>query len=235
MHSGVVWLGALIVVNIAYVGWGWSLDRSKAPVPRPQLSSLGPSLRLLAELPPGEVKPVADPKLVVFSESEIEAPAEFETDAAALDGEPVQVVCHVWGPFQNRTELEKVEKDVVAAGGETRVTQSTVPGRSDYLVYIGTPGKAENARRILEELKSQDIDSALIARGRFNNTLSVGVFSRDVRAQRQLRRVTKLGYDAGIKEIERSHEVFHLEARVLANFEPPVAPNGPCSEIAQAH
>jgi len=198
---------------------------------------------LLGELPPGEVKPAADTESVVFSESElaseIEAPAEFQTDAAALDRElhpePAQVVCHVWGPFENRTELEKVEMDIVSAGGETRVTQSTVPGRSDYLVYIGTPGKAENARRILEELKSQDIDSALITRGRFNNTLSVGVFSRNVRAQRQLRRVTKLGYDAGIKEISRSYDVFHLEARVLADFEPPVAPNGPCSEIAQAH
>lgn len=226
MHSGVVWLGALIVVNIAYVGWGWLAGPSDPPAQRSQLSSLGPTLRLLGEVPPAEEVLLEDGVLL---EKDLLLPDRGPGQA------PVQVVCHAWGPFNDRSELEEVENDIVAVGGETSVTQSTIPGRSDYLVYIGTPGKAENARRILEELKSQAIDSALITRGRFNNTLSVGVFSRDDRAQRQLQRVAKLGYDAGVKEIDRSHDVFHLVARVPADFEPAVAPSGPCSEIAQAH
>lgn len=226
MHSGAVWLGALILANVAYVGWGWSTDRSESPVPRPQLSSIGPSLRLLTELPADELQLLADTGVVAAMASE---------PAPETDLEPVQTACHTWGPFTTKAELEPVETEIVAAGGQTRVTETTVPGRSDYLVYIGTPGKAENARRILEELKSQEIDSALIARGRFNNTLSVGVFSRRDRAERQLGRVSKLGYDAGIKEIDHSYNVFHLEARVIAGFEPAVPPSGPCNEIAQAH
>lgn len=241
VHSGVVWLVALIVVNIAYVGWSWLPAGSGPAIASPQLSSIGPSLRLLAENPLQQFKTVSGPQLTLLSESGAKSRPESgpEADLHLVEQQqergPIQVVCRVWGPFNNRTELEKVEADIAAAGGETRVTESTVPGRSDYLVYIRTPGQAENARRVLEELKSQAIDSALITRGRFNNTLSVGVFSRNDRAQRQMIRVSKLGYDVAIKEIDRSYNVFHLEARVVADFEPAVAPIGPCREIAQAY
>jgi hypothetical protein len=102
-------------------------------------------------------------------------------------------------------------------------------------VYIGIIGEAQNAGAVLEELKLHAIDSALIHQGRFNNTLSVGVFSRSERAHRQMRKLTRLGYDAGIEEIDRSRNVFHLEARVGSDFEPSVSPRGPCRAIAQAH
>jgi len=228
VHSGAVWLGALILANFAYVGWGWSIDRPESLVPRPQLSSIGPSLRLLTELPADELQLLADTR--VASASATAPGAEAKSDM-----QPMQMACLTWGPFTTKAELESVEAEIVAAGGQTRVTETTIPGRSDFLVYIGTPGKAENARRILEELKSQEIDSALITRGRFNNTLSVGVFSRRDRAEKQHDRVSKLGYEAGIREIDRSYNVFHLEARVIADFEPAVPPSGPCNEIAQAH
>jgi hypothetical protein len=223
VQSGIAWLGALVVVNVAYIGWGMTTSGSDAPVARPQLASIGPSLRLLAELPPEEIKPLST------------AQSDALDNAGTPQEQPMQVVCHAWGPFNSREELEKVASSVAAAGGDTRVTQSSVPGRTEFLVYIGAPGKAENARSVLKELKAQSIDSALIRRGRFNNTLSVGVFSRNDRAERQRQRVAKLGYDAGVKEIDYSYDVFHLQARVPADFEPEIAPNGPCSEIAQAH
>ena len=222
MQSGMVWLGALIVANIAYISWIWTLGRSEAPIPPAQLSSNRPSLRLLAEVPPEQLKLLVDEQLTLAL-------------LPGSDREATAVVCRVWGPFTSRAEVEKVERDVAANGGQARVTESIVPGRPDYLVYIGTPGNAQNAHRVLEELKTQAIDSALIRRGRFNNTVSVGVFSRNDRAQRQRRRVAKLGYDVGIEEIDRSYNVFHLEATVLADFVSAVAPSGTCGEIAQAH
>ena len=79
------------------------------------------------------------------------------------------------------------------------------------------------------------IESGLIVRGPFTNTLSVGVFSRADRAALQQERVAKLGYEVGIEEIGRSYDVFHLEGQVPAGFDPGNAPNGPCASIAQAH
>lgn len=235
VQNGAVWLGALVVVNIAFVGWGLSVDQADSPAARPQRSSIGPSLRLLAEIPPDEIKRLAEPQaelpLTVSTDAVVVTP---ESEALA-DQAPMQIVCRTWGPFKSLDELEAVASDVVAAGGETRVTQSKVSQRSDYLVYIGELGKARNARKILQDLRSHEIDSALIRKGRFNNTLSVGVFSRNDRAQRQQSRVAKLGYEAGIEEIDHSYDVFHLEARLQADFEPAVAPNGPCSDIAQAN
>jgi hypothetical protein len=228
-HSGLAWLAGLLLANLAYVGWGWTLgsedgvnrqhQSSRLPPLRPQSPSIGPSLRLLAELPAEE------------RELLIEPPTELPLADVVRR---VEMACQSWGPFESRGELEPLASDIAASGGKTHVTESVIPGRSEYLVHIGAPGKAENANRVLDELKSQNIDSALIARGRFYNTLSVGVFSRRDRAQRQLRRVSKLGYDAGIEEISHSQNVFHLEARVFADFESDLAPIGPCVEIAQA-
>jgi hypothetical protein len=147
----------------------------------------------------------------------------------------VQLVCHRWGPFNNVDDLADLQSRVDAAGGTSEIRGSVVANDPDYLVYVGRRGEAENARRTLQELKSQSIDSALIVRGPYNNTLSVGVFSRPDRADAQKQRVAELGYEVGIEEIDRSYEVFHLEARVPPEFAPGPAPNGPCADIAQAH
>ena len=206
-----VWLTILIAANVAYVGVGFT-SQGVRPVPGPE-SSVGemPGLRLVSEMP---------------------ARQALET----IPTEPVaQLVCHRWGPFSNRDDLADLQSSVAAAGGSSEIRESMVANDPDYLVYVGRPGEAENARRTLEELKSQSIDSALIVRGRYNNTLSVGVFSRPDRANVQKERVAKLGYQVGIEEIDRSYEVFHLEARVPEDFVPDPAPNGSCADIAQAH
>lgn len=234
MRSGLVRLAALIAVNVAYAGWSWLPARSEAPVRAPQLSSIGPSLRLLAEIPFQQVKPITEPRLTPPADAD---PAKHAARQSGTEADPAstQLVCRVWGPFDSRAALETVEAEITSVGGEPQVTESAVPGPPEYLVYVGILGEARNAGRVLKELKSQAVDSALIYQGRFSNTLSVGVFSRSERARRQLRKVTKLGHDAGIEEIDRSHNVFHLQAHVRADFQHTASPSGPCREIAQAY
>ena len=211
LRNAKVWLTILIAANVAYVGVGFT-SQGVRPVPAPASSAAEmPGLRLVSEMTVAQ---------------------ELETVVT----EPVeQLVCQLWGPFNNVDDLAELQSSVAAAGGTSEIRESVVANDPDYLVYVGRPGEAENARRTLQELKSQSIDSALIVRGPYNNTLSVGVFSRSDRANAQKQRVAKLGYEVGIEEIDRSYEVFHLEAQVPADFSADPAPNGSCADIAQAH
>ena len=206
LRSAKVWLGILLAANIAYVGVGFTSQRASGDPPAQRPTPDMPVLRLVSEM----------------TAAQAAAPAE-------------RLVCHSWGPFSNADDFVETQARIEAAGGSSRVRQSVVFADPDYLVYVGRRGEAENARRTLEELKSQSIESGLIVRGPFTNTLSVGVFSRADRAQLQQERVAKLGYEVGIEEIGRSYDVFHLEGQVPAGFDPGNAPNGPCASIAQAH
>jgi len=222
LRNSKVWLGILIAANVAYVGVGSTSQRTDGPLPAPEPLQAMPSLRLVSEMP----QPVAQAPEAPAAQS-----VAIPTVAETLD----PMVCHTWGPFNNPAEFAETRARIEAAGGRSKVRQAVVFSDPDYLVYVGRRGKAENARRTLQELKSQSIDSALIRRGPYNNTLSVGVFSRPERASLQQQRVARLGYEVGIEEIERSYDVFHLEAQVPAGFEPGSGSNGPCADIAQAH
>lgn len=200
------WLTLLIAANVAYVGVGFSSQGASDERVGEQPATELPGLRLVSEMTASENQPA-----------------------------PAELVCRSWGPFNNSADFAGTQARILAAGGVSNVRHTVVSNDPDYLVYVGRPGEAEDARRTLEELKSQAIESALIIRGRFNNTLSVGVFSRADRANVQRERVAKLGYEVGIEEIDRSYDVFHLEGRVPIGFESGDPANGPCADIAQAH
>lgn len=218
LRSGPVWLVALIVINLAYTGWGWSLERAGDEPRAMGLAPLDPPLRLLAELPADEIRLIDA--------------ASGDRDLSAGAG----MICKSWGPFTDADELRAVETQVAALGGSTVIHHTTVSGDPDYLVYVGDRGRAENVRRLLDELQSQSVDAYLIMRGEYNNTVSVGVFSRPDRAESQRRRVGELGYDTSVEEIDRSYDEYRLEALVPEDYDGPTDYRGvPCGQIAQAH
>ena len=204
-QGGAILLAVLVVANIALMGLGFS---SQHPLPsEPQAASEPPALRLVSEM----------------TESSLPEPAA------------TQFICRTWGPRSNLEDFGKVRAYVEEQGGSSRIREVSVYSEPDFLVYVGEVGKSENARRLLEELKSQSIDSALITRGPYNNTISVGVFSREQRADLQRSRVAQLGYEVGVERIDRSYSVYHLEARVPVGFQPDGVGGEACADIAQAH
>ena len=216
-HNPLTWLGALVAANLVFAGVGVSAPdgaASRAPID---------AARPLAEQPPASLRLVS------------EIPHDNDAQLAQLAAPQPELQCLSYGPFNDQEALATLRTRIEESGGTSEVHQSQVFEDPDYLVYVGQRGKADNARRVLQELKSQSIDSALIVRGPYNNTLSVGVFSRPERAERQRAMVAKLGYEVGVETIDRSYDVYHLEARIPADFLVSEANGKPCAAIAQAH
>ena len=219
-QNGKTWLSVLIFANC--VMWLWPLGAEETSIPeRITDAEFQPSLKLLTE---------ASTTLLLSQREQVEEQKILQRQSL----EPPKV-CHAWGPYSEADEVWTLEQKVSAEGVETEVLESEVRGEPDYLVYIVPTAMPEGARRMLEELRSQAIESHLIKQGRFSDTLSVGVFSQQARAKKQQEKVSALGYQVVVEELHHPRRVYHLLANAPAGFVPEVAPSGACSELAPVH
>jgi hypothetical protein len=158
-------------------------------------------------------------------------PADPERRPEAPAGD--QAACRAWGPFNDAAAAEAVASELALDEAAYRVVDEAIGAAPDYLVYIDHGGNRESARRLLQELRTQDVEG-YIMRGRFNDAVSVGVFSQEERATRQQERVSAMGYAARMEVLERTQRVYYLAARVPLSAVDRGGPNKPCSDIAPA-
>ncbi len=164
---------------------------------------------------------------------------------AALRDEPSGVVrgaaevrpsvasdCRAWGPFDAVEPAEAAAARLQLVPGSFEVVGSDVRAAPEHLVYVPTEGSRGVARRIAGALERHGIDSYIMGGTRLANAVAVGVFSDPERARAQQRRVADLGYDALVEALERSQRVYHLTARVPADFETQIPSTGACDDIA---
>ena len=231
-------LTALVVLNLVLLVWRGIGSREEDSAVLGDASDA----RATDVHPPAQEGPqAATQQVLLLSERKSAPSAELQQDRELSQetgsgrqtrNEDVRA-CRAWGPFNDAAEAEAVAKDLALQVGDFRVVESEISAATDYLVYIEPGGNRETARRQLQELRSLDVESYIMS-GRFNNALSVGVFSQESRAVKQQARVAAMGYPARIEALERTQRVYHLFARVPAEAVDLGGQNRPCSEIAEA-
>ncbi len=143
-----------------------------------------------------------------------------------------QLVCRVWGPFPNEMQLSAVEAVVAPAAGRLQTFEGALEAPPDYLVYLETDSNLDNARRLLQELESQEVEAYVIAGGEYLNAVSAGVFSNQSRAAGLMERLESMGYAPKLAPLPRAESVRYLAAMVPLTFEVPGQTPSPCAEIA---
>jgi hypothetical protein len=211
------WLVLLVAGNlavIALIGFsGAQPPPTRAAIAEPEQGS---SLVLLNELTEGE------------RDQLVRLPSPADVPARVMD----PLVCRVWGPFTEAPQFASLQARISELGTASEIRSSELAGEPDYLVFIETGNNVDTARRTLQELETQSIDSYIIAGGPYLNSVSVGVFSRGDRAINQQLRVAALGYDVKVQELVRSQTVFHLVARVPESLDLGEDPGVDCEAIA---
>ena len=196
-------LSGLIAANIC-VAFALIAFQEEPPVKQTALAPIESQIQLLAEVP-----------------------------AALPVDKPLPKECRVWGPEQSPSAFDDLLADLDAQGGFPEVKKTEVQGDPDFLVYIGELGSRENAKRVARELNSLDMESYLMIREDDTPILSVGLFSRQPLANKQLNRVTTLGYAGFIEELPRAQTVYSLTAHVQADSQLYKTSTSPCMAIAQ--
>ena len=249
---GTVGVALLIAANLILILWlnGSSVE----DVELSSADAFPQQIKLLDELDPGIRRAPANEgdvpstgietsrsALVIAGTPSRGTPAESAPVDPGLDAsssgdqksaQPQALACRVWGPIGAQEVLDELRSLIGAAGDVIDVQASEIASDPDYLVYIETDQNIDNARRLLKELESQSVDAYVISGGELINSVSVGVFSRQSRAEAHQQRLKDMGYQSLIEPLERGQTVYHLYARVPQGFETVGHASADCATIA---
>lgn len=162
---------------------------------------------------------------------------EAEEEARTLTGGVAErsdsaVICLAWGPFANPEMLAVVRAQVELADPAVEVVATEIEAPPDFLVYLDSDDNLDNARRLLQELESQDIEAYVIAGGEYVNSVSAGVFSNLSGAEEVGQLLTDLGFTPRVQALGRSQQVSYLIGRVTEGFTVADVEVRPCEDIA---
>lgn len=183
----------------------------------------------------------SDQKLVLISELSDEDRADMirshDEEARTLTGLALEVpesavVCRAWGPFPNMETLAAVRALVEEVDPGVEIRAAEIEAAPDYLVYLESDDNLDNARRLLQELESQNIEAYVIAGGEYVNSVSAGVFSNRAGAEEVRARLADLGFAPRLQALERVQQVNYLLGQVPTEFEVADAVARSCEEIA---
>ena len=164
-------------------------------------------------------------------------PAELqENDFDGLDAIAAQTQpreCRVWGPVSSPDEFDDLSRNLEAVGGFPEIKEIEVVLAADYLVFVGPVPNMSQARQIAGDLRELQIDNYVINRENTGPGVSVGVFSRESLAQRQLEKVAQLGYEVSLEPMQRSQKAYNLHAHVERDSVHFSSSISGCMDIAQ--
>lgn len=219
----------LLLANLLFFSWQYLLLKNHPVTPHDAYQDV-PSLELASREVP--VPAIAEPE---WSEAEAGEMADtLSPDGAASPAEtlapepeplPVEqhgpAVCANLGPFDNQDAAHAAIEKLSLSSFNPVVDERQVP-RPVYWVYIPPFRDRQSANLALSMLATRGIkDAYIVGSGEDRNAIALGLFSEQVRAQRRLEQLEKIGMAARISAVDRSASVFfvNMELPRLEDFD----------------
>lgn len=121
--------------------------------------------------------------------------------------------CRSLGPFDKRTQAEKIENLLQEQGVPVNLRVSNEARRKGYWVYLQPAASRDAARKMAQKLKKEHRikDIFIVATGDKKNGISLGVFSKFELAYRRQAEIRKLGFDAQLKDVKLPAKEYWLD------------------------
>lgn len=204
-----IFLVFVIILNLLYAGW----EYLSPAVITSNITPLADNLQTLELL-----RESGSHKDVISYEGGDEQRAELVDEQQDIS-EGVQLAkaktvrsCYTLGPFKDKDIMQQVRVSL-----SEHVTGMSVRKLSDsekhrYWVYIPPLKNRRQAKRMVNKLRESNVkDFYIILNGDTRNGVSLGHFKEQLHANRRLKKVTRLGYNAEIKVIYREFDVYWLD------------------------
>lgn len=196
----------LLTMNVTYFAW-LTLGIGTANAQHAQLRQpSGPPLLLWTEwerdsaLQAQEQKPQAT------------SVAAAKTAAAPTANRGTPKACYTLGPFYLVHDVSRAATDFETRGATTQQRAAAERKQGGYWVFIPPLPSLQNARNTLRELKTNNVDDLLIiAEGRKENAISVGVFSSQVKAEQRRNEIARFGFTANIEPLQHTQPLYWLD------------------------
>ena len=116
----------------------------------------------------------------------------------------VQPLCEIVGPFPDSREASNFMERLSAIDIASSEHQLELSAGSNYWVYLAPSTTRKDARRVLKDLQSQEVDSYVVPKGEYANAISLGMFTQKNLANAVVSKVVGLGFDPNLKVIDRT-------------------------------
>lgn len=149
---------------------------------------------------------VSNNSLVLLTEIPDETHRENEPEVdVTIDALPERDVPMCWlvGPFEEVDQGKAFAARMAALDIVSSLIVKEVESPPDYWVHIPPRATEEAALALLRELKASKIDSFLITKGELENGISLGLFSREHRAQAVYDQRKAQGYAVEVQVVTR--------------------------------
>lgn len=132
-----------------------------------------------------------------------------ETQRPSLQEKPSLKCVRISG-LSNEDGLSVVESRLKALEVDVKRVPTEVVLRTDYQVIVGPFANIDLARNELQAIAAKGLDSYVITAGRYENALSLGVFSSDLGAERKISELVEEEIDATVVTREHTGEAIVL-------------------------
>ncbi len=206
----------LILLNLIYAGW-------QNLVPQQSVNSVEPlpdSLKVLTLLKEQDVE-VSDTEEKLPESVKIPDRPQDRTMQSAeiqLRGDELVVSsdqCFTLGPFKDETIMRQVRDSISEYAVDIDTRKRVEEEKYRYWVYLAPKDGRTGAKKAATSLREKGVkDFYIVRKGSAKDSISLGHFKEQSGANRVLKKLKKLGFEAEIKVIYRDYDVYWLDYQI---------------------
>jgi len=203
----------IIILNLLYVGWEM-LSPVKSRVDVAPMPSGLKTLELLNE----------DKITLLKSEQKNTAVnSSTESDVETLNNDALSQsskICYTLGPFKDENIMQQLRESIAEYVTDISVRKRKELVKHRYWVYLPALENKKQARLVGKQLRENRLnDFYIVLSGEEKNSISLGHFREPSHANRRVKKVVELGFEAKIKVIYREYDIFWLDYQVAVASE----------------
>lgn len=209
---------SLIAANLGiFIWWQTSKPQPQTPVHTYTTpAGVGP-ITLLSEAnntpPPASIPPANVPAAEAEHPETTAPEPTSQNDVAGVRDRPitppaemlpdVHSQCVLVGPYDNSELAQQALQKLHAKEINAHVYQMEISVSSGFQVYLDGFENRAQAKKRLDELQAGGIDSFIVPKGEFINTIALGSFDLESAAKSQLEKFAAKGIEAKLRESKR--------------------------------
>lgn len=141
--------------------------------------------------------------------------AEIEAQEAEPELLPQSTTCYTLGPFKDENIMLQLRDSIAELVTDLSIRKRQQSIKHRYWVYVPAQSGKKQAKLMAKKLRQKQVnDFYIVLRGSEKNSISLGHFREPAHANRRMKKVADLGFNAQIKVIYREYDIYWLDYRV---------------------
>ena len=207
----------LVVLNIAYIGWGLSGSSSEVYSVRPMPKGI-PSIALLSELGTASRVSEADAEQKKAGKKPVVVAAAGQGDPASTEKQDVSAKedrCYTLGPFRELIDLRDFTRAIKNYVKSASFRSRDEKEQTIFWVYLKPASSPEEASALSQRLTHMKVkDHYVIKTGQQINGISLGHFKEKNRAYTHSASIRELGFSPVVEPVFKDYTLYWLDYRV---------------------